>query len=158
MDLDLNRNAKYNQIWQDQYSVFKVTSSCWFCMISLRNDNFIACHLCQNYKFFIAIKNAHIDYRQISILNQFYRLWVLRICAFQDSADLCFLLANQYAISDSELLCHTQAKIQQTKMLVRCQRFGDWFLFGLVWPHTTYCWNIKWQKCARIGLNGFHIR
>ena len=24
--------------------------------------------------------------------------------------------------------------------------------------HTTYSWNIKWQKCARMGLNGFHIR
>ena len=21
--------------------------------------------------------------------------------------------------------------------------------------HTTYSWNIKWQKCALIGLNGF---
>ena len=21
--------------------------------------------------------------------------------------------------------------------------------------HTTYSWNIKWQKCAGIGLNGF---
>ena len=27
-------------------------------------------------------------------------------------------------------------KIQQTKMLVTCQRFGDWFLFGLVWPYS----------------------
>ena len=24
--------------------------------------------------------------------------------------------------------------------------------------HTTYSWNIKWQKCARMGLNGFHIK
>ena len=24
--------------------------------------------------------------------------------------------------------------------------------------HTTYNWNIKWQKCSRMGLNGFHIR
>ena len=92
MDLDLNLIATYNQIWQDQYSVFKVTSSCWFCMISARIDNFIACHLCQNYKIFIAIKNAHVGYRQISILNQFYRLWVLRICAFQDSIGPCWLV------------------------------------------------------------------
>ena len=21
--------------------------------------------------------------------------------------------------------------------------------------HTTYSWNIKWQKCVRMGLNGF---
>ena len=30
-----------------------------------------------------------------------------------------------------------QAKIQQTKMLVTCQRFGDLFLFGLVWQYST---------------------
>ena len=29
-------------------------------------------------------------------------------------------------------------KIQQTKMLVTCQRFGDWFLFGLVWQYSSY--------------------
>ena len=28
-------------------------------------------------------------------------------------------------------------KIQQTKMLVTCQRFGDLFLFGLVWPYSS---------------------
>ena len=28
---------------------------------------------------------------------------------------------------------YSTAKIQQTKMLVTCQRFGDVFLFGLVW-------------------------
>ena len=24
--------------------------------------------------------------------------------------------------------------------------------------HTTYSWNIKWQKCAGIGLNGFILK
>ena len=28
------------------------------------------------------------------------------------------------------------SKIQQTKMLVTCQRFGDLFLFGLVWQYS----------------------
>ena len=30
-----------------------------------------------------------------------------------------------------------RSKIQQTKMLVMCQRFGDLFLFGLVWQYST---------------------
>ena len=30
-----------------------------------------------------------------------------------------------------------QSKIQQTKMLVTCQRFGDLFLFGLVWQYSS---------------------
>ena len=29
------------------------------------------------------------------------------------------------------------AKIQQTKMLVTCQRFGDLFLFGLIWQYSS---------------------
>ena len=33
-------------------------------------------------------------------------------------------------------------KIQQTKMLVMCQRFGDWFLIGLVWPYSSNQKNI----------------
>ena len=33
-------------------------------------------------------------------------------------------------------------KIQQTKMLVTCQRFGDWFLFGLVWQYSSIQKNI----------------
>ena len=28
-------------------------------------------------------------------------------------------------------------KIQQTKMLVTCQRFGDFYLFGLVWQYFS---------------------
>ena len=28
-------------------------------------------------------------------------------------------------------------KIQQTKMLVTCQRFGDLFLFGLIWQCSS---------------------
>ena len=33
-------------------------------------------------------------------------------------------------------------KIQQTKMLVTCQRFGDLFLFGLVWQYSSIQKNI----------------
>ena len=30
-----------------------------------------------------------------------------------------------------------RSKIQQTKMLITCQRFGDLFLFGLVWQFSS---------------------
>ena len=36
----------------------------------------------------------------------------------------------------------TEPKIQQTKMLVTCQRFGDLFLFGLVWQYSSIQKNI----------------
>jgi hypothetical protein len=35
------------------------------------------------------------------------------------------------------LFAYTCSKIQQTKMLVACQRFGDLFLFGLVWQYSS---------------------
>ena len=35
-----------------------------------------------------------------------------------------------------------EPKIQQTKMLVRCKRFSDWFLFGLVWQYSSIQKNI----------------
>ena len=35
-----------------------------------------------------------------------------------------------------------QSKTQQTKMLVTCQRFGDLFLFGLVWQYSSIQKNI----------------
>ena len=35
-----------------------------------------------------------------------------------------------------------EPKIQQTKMLVTCQRFGDWFLLWLVWQYSSIQKNI----------------
>ena len=35
------------------------------------------------------------------------------------------------------LLRYSLPKIQQTKMLVTCQRFWDLFLFGLVWQYSS---------------------
>ena len=42
----------------------------------------------------------------------------------------------------SRLFPLPEPKIQQTKMLVTCQRFGNWFLFGLVWPYSSNQKNI----------------
>ena len=39
-------------------------------------------------------------------------------------------------------LYYVIAKMQQTKMLVRCQIFGDLFLFGLVWQYSSIQKNI----------------
>ena len=36
----------------------------------------------------------------------------------------------------------SESKIQQTKMLVTCQRFSEWFLFGLVWQYSSIQKNI----------------
>ena len=41
------------------------------------------------------------------------------------------------AIIDRMGLKAFSAKIQQTKMLVTSQRFGDLFLFGLLWQYSS---------------------
>ena len=45
-------------------------------------------------------------------------------------------------IRESRQDTYLQPKIQQTKMLVRCQRFGDWFFLGLVWQYSSIQKNI----------------
>ena len=42
-----------------------------------------------------------------------------------------------YFASLFKILEGLSSKIQQTKMLVMCQRFGDLFLFGLVWQYSS---------------------
>ena len=65
-------------------------------------------------------------------------------------------------------------KIQQTKMLVACQRFGDWFLFGLVWQYSSIQKNIikvtsgfnfkktnffaRWRQLPQNSWNTFQIQ
>ena len=39
-------------------------------------------------------------------------------------------------VLQSDFQCQ-EPKIQQTKMLVTCQRFVDLFLFGLVWQYSS---------------------
>ena len=46
-----------------------------------------------------------------------------------DCTLLVFMISNTFL---NQLL----PNIQQTKMLVMCQRFGDLFLFGLVWQYS----------------------
>ena len=48
----------------------------------------------------------------------------------------CASMRVHYGLAD---IWHGQAaysKIQQTKMLVTCQRFGECFLFGLIWQYS----------------------
>ena len=56
---------------------------------------------------------------------------------------LCYTGLHKSTYNQSQILKEPLlAKIQQTKMLVTCQRFGDWFLFGLVWPYSSNQKNI----------------
>ena len=52
-----------------------------------------------------------------------------------------------------------ETKIQQTMMLVTCQRFGNLFLFGLVWQYSSL--QTKYNKGRfKIGLvlsHGYYL-
>ena len=49
-------------------------------------------------------------------------------------------------------LLRLDTKIQQTKMLVTCQRFGDWFLFGLVFKKAAMAKTL-WNGLIMIETN-----
>ena len=48
-----------------------------------------------------------------------------------------------------------EPKIQQTKMLVKCQRFGDLFLFGLIWQYSS---NHKTYNKGRFKLIATYLQ
>ena len=52
--------------------------------------------------------------------------WVILAARMEGKFQIVFILVFKI-----------QPKIQQTKMLVTCQRFGDLFLFGLVWLYSS---------------------
>ena len=49
----------------------------------------------------------------------------------------CVQLQADSKVMQSSWLCEVNTKIQQTKMLVMCQRFGVLFLFGLVFYQNS---------------------
>ena len=66
-----------------------------------------------------------------------------QICCFSNSY-LFFLYAKKKSLRNQWKQYNrvVEAKIQQTKMLVTCQRFGDLLLFGLVWQYSSIQKNI----------------
>ena len=59
-----------------------------------------------------------------------------------DCGNVSMGFCSSHVIKKSSSTSDLRPKIQQTKMLVTCQRFGDWFLFGMVWPYSSNQKNI----------------
>ena len=57
------------------------------------------------------------------------------LCTIKREKKIVFNFRQPFTIHS--LVKQEQSKIQQTKMLVTCQRFCDLFLFGLVWQYST---------------------
>ena len=50
----------------------------------------------------------------------------------------CLFMTPIYTFFDIQgVQLKVESKIQQTKMLVTCQRFGDLFLIGLIWQYSS---------------------
>ena len=60
-------------------------------------------------------------------------------------------MGNQFVKSPSL----PRPKKQQTKMLVTCQKFGDLFLFGLIWQYSS---NHKTYNKGTYTVNVFPIK
>ena len=83
--------------------------------------------------------------RGYSVIIKVMNMFAKEILFFLISSSPLFvdaIIGGKYVTNSHEYPCMVQAKIQQTKMLVTCQRFGDWFLFGLVWPYSSNQKNI----------------
>ena len=52
-------------------------------------------------------------------------------------------------------VCTYKTRIQQTKMLVTCQRFGDLFLGGLIWQYSS---NRKTYNKGRFKVIGTYLQ
>ena len=63
------------------------------------------------------------------ILKLILLAYMLKVCCMQ-----CLLCI---AFNMKEWGVCLLSKIQQTKMLVTCQRFGDLILFGLIWQYSS---------------------
>ena len=74
---------------------------------------------------------AVICLTRINTKGQRKRLSTLKVFIDHDMSKITFKLSSSLV-----------PKIQQTKMLVTCQRFGDLFLFGLIWQYSSNQKNI----------------
>ena len=77
------------------------------------------------------------------------------------------ILSHWQLISNSApstiVWCQCDIQIALNSMMVQYWRdtLDNLYLHAVNWDchqHSAYSWNIKWQKCARMGLNGFHIK
>ena len=75
--------------------------------------------------------------KQFTLEIKWWRKWAL-LCVKQKTGTNKRIV--RFFVRPILRACSTRAepKIQQTKMLVTCQRFGDLFLFGLVWQYSSY--------------------
>ena len=61
---------------------------------------------------------------------------------YEVAVRIYILLLATLSLDSMQHKIRTHTKIQQTKMLVACQRFADMFLFGLVWQYSSIQKNI----------------
>ena len=73
----------------------------------------------------------------------------LRICYYLEKAGPCKRVGSSLPID------YPQSKIQQTKMLVTCQRFGALFLFGLIWQYSSNHKTLGWQQLHLALIYGY---
>ena len=91
----------------------------------------------------------------IKDLNKFRQFWTsLENCKYWAMDHICLGKTN------SKFTQIFQSDCLMTKLKLRRNKQRRFFYLlkkcGIV--HTTYSWNIKWQKCAGMGLDGFIFR
>ena len=93
-----------------------------------------------------------------SLINEFPNLRILNILWIFPSCERKknqTILSNSWLFSDWKMGSHLPEGTLFSKLEIdKKTKHVPYYLT----IHTTYSSNIKWQKCAGMGLNGFHTR
>ena len=118
------------------HCIKKVYVSIWCCAIPIKTH--------KNATFFLYVC-IHWMNHEFDLAQEFCLFLCMILClGFVSQPNIlvlclgCVQLQAASKVMQSSWLCEVNTKIQQTKMLVTCQRFGDLFLSRLIWQYSNH--------------------
>ena len=98
-------------------------------------------------------KSADIIWKFWIVIGKFFFFWLTAWVLFLSNQIWVSRVISPYLVYKCRsVFLLLFPKIQQTKMLVTCQNFGDLFLFGLVWQY----YSVQYNNC-RFKVRGNDI-
>ena len=127
-------------IWHLLHSVKSTVKISSIFVASIENMNFKKQRIKSEPSDNIYKKWTFQKHNPTSSIFGFLKIWSesskKRICfAIGIPQKNCCLILSTTKVDERLSNSSRNPKIQQTKMLVTCQRFGDLFLFGLIWQY-----------------------
>ena len=118
--------------------------------------NFPRQKLSKSFSIFFSLKNinlgAHLVYRYFQVDTRLFKFTMASISYFSYTCHLKHLKS----LKSSRTKLFEKILIRDLRLLFRPTSII--FSESIIGYHTTYSWNIKWQNCAGMGLNGFKLK